>query len=76
MRVPLMGVVKEFQNSRIASQMAFMMVEYSRREAVAKYGATRGELGWVLDDNQGMVAIAEAIESKVNRIYTLYEKKI
>tara|TARA_R110000772_G_scaffold12128_5_gene37335 strand:- start:1679 stop:2833 length:1155 start_codon:yes stop_codon:yes gene_type:complete len=76
MRVPLMGVVKEFQNSRIASQMAFMMVEYSRREAVAKYGATRGELGWVLDDNQGMVAIAEAIESKVNRIYTLYEKTI
>ncbi len=76
MRVPLMGVVKELQNSRMASQMAFMMIEYIRREAVAKYGATRGELGWVLEDNQGMVAIADAIESKVNRIYTLYEKAI
>ncbi|MEP2100888.1 MAG: N-acetyltransferase [Parasphingorhabdus sp.] len=76
MRVPLMGVVKELQNSRAASQMAFMMIEYIRREAVSKYGATRGELGWVLDDNQGMVAIANAIESKVNRIYTLYEKTI
>ncbi|WP_108810444.1 GNAT family N-acetyltransferase [Sphingorhabdus sp. Alg231-15] len=76
MRVPLMGVVKELQNSRMASQMAFMMIEYIRREAVAKYGATRGELGWVLDDNQGMIAIADAIESKINRVYTLYEKAI
>ncbi len=76
MRVPLMGVVKELQGSRMASQMAFMMIEYIRREAVGKYGATRGELGWVLDDNQGMIAIADAIESKVNRVYTLYEKNI
>lgn len=76
MRVPLMGVVKELQNSRMASQMAFMMIEYIRRDAVAKYGAVRGELGWVLEDNQGMVAIADAIESKVNRVYTLYEKAI
>ncbi len=58
MRVPLMGVVKELQNSRMASQMAFMMIEYIRREAVANYGATRGEIGWILDDNKGMVAIA------------------
>ncbi|MGI9361806.1 MAG: N-acetyltransferase, partial [Parasphingorhabdus sp.] len=76
MRVPLMGVVKDLQNSRIASQMAFMMIEYIRREAVAKYGATRGEIGWILDDNKGMVAIADAIEAKINRIYTLYEKTI
>lgn len=76
MRVPLMGVVKELQNSRMASQMAFMMIEYIRREAVAKYGSIRGELGWVLEDNQGMVAIADAIESKINRVYTVYEKAI
>lgn len=76
MRVPLMGVVKELQNSRLASQMAFMMIEYIRREACAKYGATRGEIGWILDDNKGMVAIADAIESKINRVYTLYEKAI
>lgn len=76
MRVPLMGVVKELQNSRIASQMAFMMIEYIRREAVSKYGATRGEIGWILDDNKGMVAIADAINAKINRVYTLYEKAI
>ena len=75
-RVPLMGVVKKLQNSRMASQLAFMMIEYIRRNAVAKYGTERGEIGWILEDNQGMVAIAEAINAKINRTYTLYEKAI
>ena len=76
MRVPLMGVVKELQSSRLASQLAFMMIEFIRRVAIVKYGASRGEIGWVLDDNQGMNAIADAIESRVNRIYQVYEKAI
>lgn len=75
MRVPLMGVRKELQNSRMASQLAFMMIEYIRRAAIARFGSQRGEIGWVLDDNQGMNAIADAIESKVNRVYTLYAKE-
>ncbi|NYT41842.1 N-acetyltransferase [Sphingomonas sp. R-74633] len=76
MRVPLMGVVKRLQASRLASQLAFMMIEYIRRAAVADYGATRGEIGWVLDDNQGMNAIADAIESKINREYIIYQKPL
>jgi hypothetical protein len=44
MRVPLMGVIKELQASRMASQLAFMMIEYIRRDAVTKFGATRGEI--------------------------------
>jgi hypothetical protein len=76
MRVPLMGVVKRLQSSRIASQLAFMMIEYIRRDAVAKFGATRGEFGWILEDNQGMRAIAESIESKLNKVYRVYEKAL
>lgn len=76
MRVPLMGVVKKLQASRMASQLAFMMIEYIRRNSVANYGATRGEIGWILDDNQGMVAIADAIESRVNREYVIYRKAL
>ena len=76
MRVPLMGVVKELQSSRMASQLAFMMIEYIRRAAVEHYGARRGEIGWVLDDNQGMNAIADTIESRVNKVYQIYEKAI
>ncbi len=76
MRVPLMGVKKEYQNSRLASQLAFMMIEYIRRNAVKNYGATRGEIGWILDDNKGMLAIAETIGSKVNREYVIYQKAL
>nr|WP_247711212.1 N-acetyltransferase [Qipengyuania vesicularis] len=76
MRVPLMGVLKEFQNSRLASQLAFMMIEYIRRNATTDYGSTRGEIGWILDDNKGMVAIADTIESTINREYVIYEKPL
>lgn len=76
MRVPLMGVVQRLQSSRMASQLAFMMIETIRREAIAHYGSTRGEIGWVLDDNQGMNAIADAINSTVNKVYQIYEKPL
>ncbi len=76
MRVPLMGVVKRLQASRMASQLAFMMIEYIRRDAVKNFAATRGEIGWVLEDNQGMNAIAEAIETQLNKVYTVYEKML
>jgi hypothetical protein len=76
MRVPLMGVVKRLQATRLASQLAFMMIEYIRRDALAHYSASRAEIGWVLDDNEGMKSIAETIESKVNRVYRIYEKPL
>ena len=76
MRVPLMGVLSELHNSRVASQLAFMMISEIREEASRLYGSKRGEIGWILDDNQGMVAIADAIESKVNREYEIYEKTL
>ena len=76
MRVPLMGVVKELQSSRMASQLAFMMIEYIRRASVERYGASRGEIGWILDDNQGMRSIAETIQSRVNKTYNVYEKAL
>jgi len=76
MRVPLMGVKKKLQATRLASQLAFMMIEYIRRDSVALFGASRGEIGWILEDNQGMVSIADAIESKVNKIYRIYGKAL
>ena len=76
MRVPLMGVVKKLQATRLASQLAFMMIEYIRRDSVANYGATRGEIGWILEDNQGMRSIAETVNGAVNKIYRIYSKSL
>jgi hypothetical protein len=52
------------------------MISEIRRDTHATYGTERGEIGWILDDNQGMVAIADAIESKVNREYLIYRKPL
>jgi hypothetical protein len=76
MRVPLMGVLKRLQSTRLASQLAFMMIEYTRRDAIRDFGSSRGEIGWVLDDNAGMRSIAETIESHINRVYRIYEKPL
>lgn len=76
LRVPLMGVTKSLQNSRMASQLAFMMIEFVRRDAVRDYGTERGDLGWVLDDNQGMNAVAKAINAQANRVYQIYDKPL
>ncbi|HZG07493.1 MAG TPA: N-acetyltransferase [Allosphingosinicella sp.] len=75
-RVPLMGVVKRLHASRLASQLAFMLVEFIRRDAISRYGTVRGEFGWILESNGPMVSISEAINAKINRIYRIYEKAL
>jgi hypothetical protein len=75
-RVPLMGVAKKLHHSRLASQLAFMMIEYIRRDAVRHFGAADGEFGWILEDNKGMVSIAELPSAEVNHRYRIYEKAL
>ena len=76
LRVPLMGIRKSLQGHRVASLMAFQMIEYIRRDAVEKFGATEGEIGWILDDNGPMRSIADAIGAKVTRTYRIYERRL
>lgn len=76
MRVPLMGVKKKHQSTRLASQLAMMMIELIRRDAIVKYGTTHGEFGWVLSSNGPMVSVGEAVGGKVNKVYRVYERKL
>jgi hypothetical protein len=76
MRVPLMGVLQKLQSTRLASQLALMLVEFTRRDATVKYGASRGEFGWVLDDNGPMKSVGEAINGEINKVYRIYEKAL
>ena len=76
MRVPLMGIRKSLQGHRVASLMAFQMIEYIRRVAVTEFGASEGEIGWILDDNGPMRSIADAIDSHVTRTYRIYERPL
>ena len=76
LRVPLMGVAKKLHGSRLASQLAFMMIEFTRRDAVSKYGAKEGEFGWILEDNKGMLSIAQLPGAGLNHRYRVYEKAL
>ena len=76
LRVPLMGVARKLHGTRLASQLAFMMIEYTRRDAVSKFGATHGEFGWILEDNKGMLSIAQLPGAAVNHRYRIYEKPL
>ena len=76
LRVPLMGVARKIQGSRLAGQLAFMMIEHTRRDAVTKYGATHGEFGWVLEDNQGMMSIAQLPGADINHTYRIFQKAL
>jgi hypothetical protein len=76
LRVPLMGVAKKLHHTRLASQLAFMMIEFTRRDAVTKFGATHGEFGWILEDNKGMLSIAQLPGAGVNHRYRIYERSL
>ena len=75
-RVPLMGVTKRLHGTRLAGQIAYTLIEYIRRACVQHYGVKEGEFGWVLEDNQGMMSIAELPGATVNHVYRVYQKAL
>jgi len=75
-RVPLMGVAKKLHHTLLASQLAFMLIEFTRRDCVGKFGIETGEFGWILEDNKGMLSIAELPGARINHRYRIYEKAL
>ena len=75
-RVPLMGVTKRLHGTRLAGQIAYTLIEYIRRACVENYGVKRGEFGWVLEDNQGMMSIAALPGATINHTYRIFEKTL
>lgn len=75
-RVPLMGVASQLHGSRIASQLALMLIEYIRRDAVASFGAHTGEFGWVLNSNEPMLSVADVVGGVINKTYRIFQKNL
>ena len=74
-RVPLMGVRREFQKSRLGVAIALMIIQ-----AVQAKGLRRGvkgvELSWILEDNTGMRTILDGIGGWVYKRYRMYDKQL
>ena len=75
-RVPLMGVASRLHGSRMATQLAFMLIEFIRRDCVGKFGIETGEFGWILEDNKGMLSMAELPSARINHRYRIFEKRL
>ena len=65
------------RSTRLASQLAFMMIEYHPARGRQRSTARRiGEFGWILEDNKGMLSIAQLPGANVNHRYRIYEKAL
>ena len=74
-RVPLMGVRREFHNTRFGPGLAFVLIEAARQAAV-RTGMAEVEMSWILDDNMGMRNIIETMGGRVSKRYRMYEKDL
>lgn len=74
-RVPLMGVRKSFHNTPLGPGLAFLVIDAVRHHLVAR-GVQEVELSWILEDNDGMRNIIEAIGGRDYKRYRVYEKEL
>jgi hypothetical protein len=74
-RVPLMGVRREYQHTRLGPALAFMVID-AVRQGLIRRGIRSVELSWILEDNDGMRNIIETIGGKVYKRYRIYEKDL
>jgi hypothetical protein len=73
--VPLMGVRKKYHGEFGGALLPFLLIDALRREAL-KGGYTTVELSWILEDNEGMNRINEALGGTKYKTYRIYERKI
>ncbi len=74
-RVPLMGVRKQYQHSRLGPTLAFMLID-ALRWPVIRRGIREVEMSWILEDNSGMRNIIESVGGIAYKRYRLYEKPL
>jgi len=74
-RVPLMGVKRSFQHSRLGPTLAFIVIDAVRKALHAR-GVTDVEMGWILEDNDGMRNIIETIGGEAYKRYRIYQKEL
>jgi hypothetical protein len=74
-RMPLMGIRREFHDSLLGSSLALTVIETVRRYHTAN-GVTNGELSWILEDNLPMRHIIETFGASPYKTYRIYEKRL
>lgn len=74
-RVPLMGVRRKFQHTRLGPGLSFLMID-AVRARLHQRGVKKVELSWILESNAGMRGIIEAIGGQAYKRYRVYERQL
>lgn len=74
-RVPLMGVRRRFQRSRLSATLALMLIT-SLQTTASRRGIEEVEMSWILDSNRGMRNIIESLGGEPYKLYRIYQKDI
>ena len=74
-RIPLMGVKKRLHHTRMGPGLALSVVLALRPKAL-RLGIEEVEMSWILEDNEPMKNIAEALGGYVSKRYRVYEKEL
>lgn len=74
-RVPLMGVRRRFQGSRLGATLALMMIS-SLQGAGRSRGMEEVEMSWILESNRGVRNIIESIGGIPYKRYRIYQKEL
>ena len=75
-RVPLLGVRRKFQNRLPGTFMVLRLIDRFRTDWCKHHGLERGELSWILEDNESMKRILAAIHSVHYKTYRIYQKAL
>jgi hypothetical protein len=70
-RVPLMGIRRKYHSSLLGATLALILIKRAMA-AGRKFGIQQIELSWILEDNQGMRNIIEALGATVHKRYRFF----
>jgi GNAT superfamily N-acetyltransferase len=74
-RVPLRGVRRKYQRTRLGPALAFLVIAAAQDRTIA-LGVKEVELSWILEDNAGMRSIIESIGGHAYKRYRIYERQL
>lgn len=74
-RVPLMGVRQRYHRGPLGAAISFGMIDGVRR-ALHADGIDRVEVSWILETNQGMNSMIEAMGGNLYKRYRLYGRPL
>ena len=74
-RIPLMGVRKKYQGTRLGPALALLTMQ-ALSEPALKRGMKTAEASWILEHNQAMRNIMEKVGGVTSKRYRMYRKAL